>query len=305
MFNIPMLPETASTFAAKVDPLFWALTIFVTLFTIAIMAIFIFLGMKYRQTPGRKSKHSESMAIELIWSGIPAVIAVGIFVWGAIIYFDYANIPANTYDISVVGKQWMWKLQHPNGRREVNQLTVPVGQPVKLTMTSQDVLHDFYVPAFRVKQDVIPARYTTLWFEATKPGVYPLFCAEYCGTEHSTMGGMVHVLSQADFTAWLGGETGMTPVEAGQSLFQQMGCVTCHAAGDASRGPKLDGIFGTQVATTGGAAVAVDEEYLRESILNPGAKIVEGYAPLMPNFANQLSEEDVTNLVAYIKSLSK
>ena len=153
MFNIPMLPDTASTFAAKVDPLFWALVIFVSAFTVAIMAIFIYLGFKYRQVPGRPSRHIENMSIELIWSAIPALIAIGIFAWGAIIYFDYANIPANTYDVSVVGKQWMWKLQHPNGRREVNQLTIPVGQPVKLTMTSQDVLHDFYVPAFRVDAD--------------------------------------------------------------------------------------------------------------------------------------------------------
>ena len=305
MFNIPMLPDTASTFAAKVDPFYWALSVFTLVFTAAVVVIFLYLGFKYRQTPGRPSRHGESMAIELTWSIIPAILAVGIFAWGAWIYFDYSNIPPNTYDVSVVGKQWMWKLQHPNGRREVNQLTVPVGQPVKLTMTSQDVLHDFYVPAFRVKQDVIPARYTTLWFEATKPGTYPLFCAEYCGTEHSTMGGEVHVLSDADFTKWLGGETGLTPVESGQALFQQMGCVTCHAAGDGSRGPALDGIMGTTIAITGGTTVAVDEEYLRESILNPGAKIVDGYAPLMPNFANQLSEDDVATLIAYIKSLTE
>lgn len=305
MFNIPMLPETASTFAAKVDPMYWALTVFVGIFTVAITAIFIYLGLRYRQEPGRPSKHVENMAIELIWSAIPAVIAVGIFAWGAVIYFDYSNIPANTYDVNVVGKQWMWKLQHPNGMREVNQLTVPVNRPVKLTMTSQDVLHNFYVPAFRVKQDVIPARYTTLWFEATKPGTYPLFCAEYCGTEHSMMVGEVHVLPETEFSAWLGGETGMTPVEAGAALFQQMGCVTCHMSGDASRGPALEGLFGTEIALVGGDKVVMDEEYIRESIINPGAKIAEGYAPLMPNFGNQLSEEDVANLIAYIKSLTE
>ena len=304
MFNIPLLPETASTFAAQVDPLFWFLTIFVSIFCVGITAVFIFLGLKYRQEPGRKSVHVENMALELTWTVIPAIIAIGIFAWGSVIYFDYAQIPKDTYDVSVVGKQWMWKLQHPNGRREVNALTVPVGQPVKLTMTSQDVLHDFYVPAFRVKQDVIPARYTTMWFEATKVGEYPLYCAEYCGTEHSTMGGTVTVLSQADFSAWLGGETGMTPVESGQALFQQMGCATCHAAGDASRGPALEGKFGTQETMTDGSTVDIDEEYLRESILNAGAKVVAGYAPLMPNFGNQLSEEDVTHLIAYIKSLS-
>jgi len=177
-------------------------------------------------------------------------------------------------------------------------------QPVKLTMTSQDVIHDFYIPAFRTKQDVLPARYTQMWFEATKTGEFSLFCAEYCGTEHSTMGGTVTVLAQDEFAAWLGGETGLTPVEAGQALYQQMGCATCHAAGDASRGPSLEGIFGAEEMLADGTAVTVDEEYLRESIVNPGAKIVQGYAPLMPNFANQLSEEDVSNLIAYIKSLT-
>lgn len=305
MLNFDIFPEAASTFAAKTDPFFWALTIFTGVFTVFITGVFIYLGIKYAAKPGRPSRHVENMTAEIGWSIAPAIIAIGIFAWGAYIYFDYMDMPNNTYDVQVVGKQWMWKLQHPNGRREVNQLTVPVGVPVKITMTSQDVLHDFYIPAMRVKQDVIPARYTTLWFEATKTGEFPLYCAEYCGTEHSTMGGTVHVLPQAEFTAWLGGETGMTPAEAGSALFNQMGCVTCHAAGQASRGPALEGKFGAQENITGGDAVTVDEEYLRESILNPTAKIVEGYAPLMPTFANQLSEEDVSNLIAYIKSLSE
>jgi cytochrome c oxidase subunit 2 len=304
MFNIPLLPEQASTFALKVDPLFWFLTIFVSVFCVAITAVFIYLGLRYKQEAGRKSEHYENMALELTWSVIPAIIAIGIFAWGAVIYFDYAQIPQNTYDVSVVGKQWMWKVQHPNGKTEVNHLTMPVGQPVKLTMTSQDVLHDFYIPAFRVKQDVIPARYTTMWFEATKTGDFDLYCAEYCGTEHSTMGGMVKVLPQAEFTAWLGGETGMTPVESGQALFQQMGCATCHAQGDASRGPALEGKFGTEETMTDGTVLTIDEEYLRESIMTPGMKVVQGYAPLMPTFANQLSEDDINNLIAYIKSLS-
>ncbi|MBI1320085.1 MAG: cytochrome c oxidase subunit II [Candidatus Hydrogenedens sp.] len=304
MFNIPLIPEHASTFAAKVDPLFWFLTIFVAIFCVAITAIFIYLGLRYKQTPGRKSEHYENMALELTWSVIPAIIAIGIFWWGTVIYFEYANMPEDTYDVSVVGKQWMWKVQHPNGKTEVNHLTMPVGQAVKLTMTSQDVLHDFYIPAFRVKQDVIPARYTTMWFEATKTGEFPLFCAEYCGTEHSTMVGGVTVLPQAEFTAWLGGETGMTPVEAGAALFQQMGCVTCHAQGDASRGPQLNGKFGTEETFTDGSTATIDEEYIRESIMTPGMKIVQGYAPLMPTFASQLSEDDINNLIAYIKSLS-
>lgn len=305
MVNFPILPEQASTFAERVDPMFYALSIFVGVFCVAITLIMIGLGIVYRQRhDGRKSVHVENMAIELTWSAIPMVIALGIFAWGAVLYFDYSKMPENTLDISVIGKQWMWKVQHPNGVREVNELHVPVGQPVKLTMTSQDVIHNFYIPAFRVKQDVLPARYTQMWFEATKTGTFPLFCAEYCGTQHSTMVGTVTVMEAHEYEEWLSGGPALSPVAAGEALFQQMGCVTCHAAGDASRGPNLDGLFGTERALKGGATIVADEEYIRESILNPTAKIAEGYAALMPNFATQLNDDDVLNLVAYIKSLS-
>ncbi|MBI2423859.1 MAG: cytochrome c oxidase subunit II [Candidatus Hydrogenedentes bacterium] len=300
------IPEQASTYAVKVDPLFYALTAFTIVFVVGLTFLLIYLGLKYIQKPGsgRRSVHVENMALELTWSAIPAVIALGIFVWGAVLYYDYRNIPANTLDINVIGKQWMWKIQHPNGLREVNELTVPKGQPVKLTMTSQDVLHSFYIPAFRVKQDVLPARYTTMWFEATKVGTFPLFCAEYCGTEHSTMGGLVHVVEPAEYQQWLAGGPSLTPVQAGEALFASMGCATCHAAGDASRGPHLEGKFGAEETLRDGTVLTVDEEYVRESIMNPTAKVVKGYTPLMPNFTSQLNDEDVSNLVAYIKSLS-
>ncbi|MCF6284059.1 MAG: cytochrome c oxidase subunit II [Candidatus Hydrogenedentes bacterium] len=301
--NFPLIPEQASTFAPNVDLMFYALTAFVGLFTIGITGVVIFLGIKYKAEPGRKSVHMESMKLELLWTVIPAIIALGIFVWGAIIYFDYQNIPENTLDINVIGKQWMWKIQHGNGKREVNELHVPVNKAVKLTMTSQDVIHDFYIPAFRVKQDVLPAKYTEMWFEATKVGTYPVFCAEYCGTQHSTMDGIVVVMEQDDYQEWLQGGPPVTPAQAGEPIFQQMGCITCHDAGAASRGPILNGVFGREVALRGGETVVADEEYIRESIMTPSAKIADGYAPLMPTFPN-LDEEDILNIIAYIKSLS-
>lgn len=307
MFNFPLIPEAASTYAVQVDKLFYALTAFSLVFCTGITIVFIFLGLRYRQKlgSGRKSVHVENLAVELTWTIIPLIIALSIFWWGAVLFVDFNNIPKNTLDLNVMGKQWMWKIQHPNGKREINQLHVPVGQPVKLTMHSQDVIHSFYIPAFRVKQDVLPGRYSTLWFEANKVGEYPLFCAEYCGTEHSTMGGTVVVMEPAAYQEWLGGGSALTPVEAGGALFQQMGCATCHAAGEQSRGPQLEGIYGGDVAIKDGGTVTVDEEYLRESIMDPSVKIVEGFTPLMPSFKNQLSDDDVSNLVAYIKSLSK
>lgn len=301
--NFPLLPEQASTFAPNVDLLFYTLTAFVGLFTIGVTLVLIVLGLKYKAEPGRKSVHVENMKLELLWTAIPAVISIIIFAWGALLYFDYRNIPENTVDISVIGKQWMWKVQHSNGRREVNELHIPVNRPVKLTMTSQDVIHNFYIPAFRVKQDAVPASYTDMWFEATKTGTFPFFCAEYCGTEHSLMGGYVTVMDQNEYQEWLQGGPPVTPVQAGETLFQQMGCITCHDAGAASRGPILDGLFGSEVKLRGGDTVTADEEYIRESIMSPAAKIVDGYAPLMPTFPN-LDEDDILNLVAYIKSLS-
>lgn len=301
--NFSIIPEQASTFAPNVDLLFYALTAFVSIFTVGVTAVLIILGIKFKAEPGRKSEHVENLKLELLWSAIPAVIALVIFAWGAILYFDYRNIPENTLDINVMGKQWMWKVQHANGRREVNELHVPIGKPVKLTMTSQDVLHDFYIPAFRVKQDALPAKYTDMWFEATKIGTFPIFCAEYCGTDHSLMGGTVTVMSQDDYQEWLQGGPPVTPVQAGETLFQQMGCITCHDAGSASRGPLLTNVYGHEVKLRGGETLVADEEYLRESIMSPSKKVVDGFAPLMPTFPN-LNDEDILNLIAYIKSLS-
>jgi cytochrome c oxidase subunit 2 len=226
------------------------------------------------------------------------------FAWGASLYFHLSYPPANALNLYVVGKQWMWKIQHPEGRREINELHVPVGQPIKLTMTSEDVIHSFFVPAFRTKMDVVPGRYTTLWFEATKAGEYHLFCAEYCGTSHSLMIGRVVVMEPVQYQEWLSGGSSQEPLTvAGERLFQQLGCDTCHRADSRARGPVLEGLFGKSVQLQGGQTVIADEAYIRESILNPNAKLVTGYQPLMPTFQGLVSEEGILQILAYIKSL--
>jgi cytochrome c oxidase subunit II len=236
---------------------------------------------------------------------IPFGLTMVIFVWGAIIFFDIFSPPNDALEISIVGRQWMWKAQHPEGQSEINELHVPVRQPVKLMMTSEDVIHDFFLPAFRLKQDVLPGRYTSLWFEATKAGVFPLYCAEYCGTQHSGMIGRVVVLEPADFEKWLsGGATGMSMAELGESLFQRFGCAACHRATGTSQGPSLAGLFGKPVQLQQGITVTADENYIRESIVDPRAKIVAGYQPIMPTFKGLVSEEAILQLIAYIKSLS-
>ena len=249
-----------------------------------------------------------SLALELLWSFIPLVIAMVMFVWGAKVFFDLYRPPAGAMEIYVVGKQWMWKVQHADGQREINELHVPVGRPVKLIMGSEDVIHSFYIPAFRVKADVIPGRYNTLWFEATKPGRYHLFCAEYCGTKHSGMIGWVMAMEPADYQAWLGGGAAPTtsPVAAGEKLFQDLACNTCHRAGAQARGPLLDRhLTASRSSSQGGGTGHGRRAYLRESIVNPQAKVVAGFQPIMPTFQGQVTEEQLLQLIAYIKSLSQ
>jgi cytochrome c oxidase subunit II len=222
------------------------------------------------------------------------------------VFFDMYRPPVGAMEIFIVGKQWMWKAQHADGQREINELHVPVGRPVKLIMGSEDVIHSYYIPAFRVKADVIPGRYNTLSFTATKPGRYHLFCAEYCGTKHSGMIGWVTAMDPTDFQAWLGGNTGaMSPVAAGAKLFQDLACNTCHLPDGKGRGPVLSGIFGSSVPLQGGGAVTVDEAYVRESIVNPQAKVVAGFQPIMPTFQGLVTEEQLLQLIAYIHSLNE
>ena len=305
---VPLFPEAASSFAWQVDALYFYLILISVAFTIPIVAAVFFFAVRYRQTEkyATPEEMHGSIVLETVWSIIPFVISMTIFLGGAYVYYNQYRMPEDAMDVYVVGKQWMWKLQHATGHREINELHVPVGRNVKLTMTTEDALHDFSIPAFRTKADVVPGRYTYLWFNATKPGKYHLYCAEYCGLNHSGMGGWVYVMEQRDFDNWLAGnESGQTPVQQGQDLFQnKLGCASCHAGGDNQRGAKLEGIFGKDVKLVGGQTVKVTDEYIRNSILNPSSQIVEGYQPIMPTFKGQVTEEQLVSLVAYIKSLS-
>ena len=305
---VPLFPEQASTFAWEVDALYFYLIAISIFFIVVIVAAIFYFGIRYRE----KEKYATgaeihgSIALETLWSIIPFVISMTIFLGGALIFYNQTRVPDDATEIFIVGKQWMWKAQHGTGQREINELHVPVGRKIKLTMTTEDVLHDFYIPAFRTKMDVVPGRYSTLWFEATKPGKYHIYCAEYCGLNHSGMGGYIYVMEQRDFDNWLSGNvSGQTPVEAGKDLFEnKLGCASCHAGGANQRGAQLEGIYGKDVKLVGGATVKADDDYIRNSILNPSAQIVEGYQPIMPTFKGQVTEEQLVQLVAYIKSLS-
>jgi cytochrome c oxidase subunit II len=304
---VPLFPEQASTFAWEVDALYFYLVAVSVFFTVGIVAAIFYLAIRYREREKFQNgaEIHGSIALETTWSIIPFVISMTIFLGGAIVYYNQYRPPKDAMEIYVVGKQWMWKFQHGTGQREINELHVPVGRKIKLTMTTEDVLHDVYIPAFRTKADVVPGRYTTLWFEATKPGKYHLYCAEYCGLNHSGMGGWVYVMEQRDFDNWLSGNvSNQTPVEAGRDLFEaKLGCASCHAAGSGQRGPNLAGVFGKEQKLTTGESVVANEEYIRNSILNPQGQIVAGYQPIMPTFKGQVTEEQLVSLVAYIKSL--
>src|SRR3989454_5164598 len=303
--NLPLWPTRASTGAGNVDALYIFLVALSAFMSAAIFTMILVFAARYRRRPGVEAEQIEgSNALELTWSVVPLAIFMVIFVWGARIFFLERTPPRGAAEIYVVAKQWMWKLQHEEGQREINELHVPVGRDVKMIMTSQDVIHSFFVPAFRIKQDVLPGRYTTTWFRATKPGTYHLFCAEYCGTQHSGMIGSVVVLEPAQYETWMsGGSTG--PLSAtGEKIFAELGCVTCHRSDAQGRGPNLQGLFRKPVQLQDGRTLVADENYIRESILDPGAKIVNGYKPVMPTFQGLLSEEQLNALVAYVKSLS-
>ncbi len=302
----PLFPEQASTIAGRVDALYFFLIAITVFFSVLIAGLIVFYAVRYR----RRSPESVgetvhgAMALEITWTVIPFVIVMVMFVWSASIYFAMARPPNETLNIYVVGKQWMWKFQHLDGKREINELHVPVGRAVKLIMTSEDVIHDVYIPAFRIKQDVLPGRYTTEWFQATKPGRYHLFCAEYCGTRHSGMIGEVIVMEPAEYQAWLsGGAPEGSLADAGQKLFTDLACNTCHRPDAQGRGPVLTGLFGKTVQLQGGQTVVADEAYIRESIVNPAAKVVAGYQPIMPTFQGLVSEEGLLQLIEYVKTL--
>lgn len=304
---IPLIPESASTLAWKVDAIYFYLSGVTLFFALLISAILVFFVIRYRRrTPYEIPRPiAGSHKLETVWTVIPFIIAMTIFGWSASVYFEEYRPPQNAMEVYVVGKQWMWKIQHSTGQREINELHIPVGRKIKLIMTTEDVIHDFFVPAFRIKADVIPGKYTTEWFEATKPGTYHLFCAEYCGMNHSGMIGQIVVMEPREFDNWLSGNlANQTPAVAGQQLFQSLGCVSCHGAnGEGGRGPTLAGLFGRETRLATGQTVKADESYIRESILNPQAKLVEGFGPIMPTFQGQITEDQLLQLMAFIKSL--
>jgi cytochrome c oxidase subunit 2 len=307
--GFPLFPEAASTMAGQVDALYVFLVAMSAFFSLLIAASVVYCAIRYRRRSPDEvggSFHA-SMVLEVTWTIIPLGIVLFLFFWGARVFFLQVEPPANALELTATGKQWMWRFQHPEGQREINALHVPTGQPIRVEMISEDVLHSLYFPAFRTKMDVVPGRYTTLWFEATKPGTYHLFCAEYCGTQHSGMVGWVEVMTPEDYEHWLaGGAAADKPAAAaGADLFASIGCNTCHVEQGGGRAPSLRGVFGKQVQLTSGQTVVADASYLRRSILEPPADVVAGYQPIMPTYKGQISEENLFKLIAYIKSLGE
>jgi cytochrome c oxidase subunit 2 len=302
----PLFPPNASTVATEMDLLYLFIVAVSAFFAIVVTALIIVFTIKFRRAhPDSVGADIHgSLSLELAWTFVPFVLAMAMFGWGAALFFKLATPPANAMEIFVVGKQWMWKVQHPEGVREINELHVPVGRPVRITLGSEDVLHDYFIPAFRVKMDAVPGKLTTLWFEATTTGTFHIFCAEYCGTKHSGMIGQVIVMTPQDYEAWLaGGRSTGTAVQNGERLFTDLACNTCHKPDSSGRGPSLAGVFGNTVELADGRKVVADENYLRESIMNSQAKIVKGYQGIMPAFQGMVSEENLIQLIAYIKTL--
>ncbi len=292
--------------AWQVDALYIYLVLVSAVMTLLIFTAVAVLAIKYRAREGQAAHQIEgSMILEITWSIIPFGVMLTFFLWGAVLFFKERTPPTNSTEVYVVAKQWMWKLEHMEGQREINELHIPTGQNVKLIMTSQDVIHSFFVPAFRLKQDVLPGRYTTLWFQATTPGTYHLFCAEYCGTSHSGMIGNIIVMEPQDYAQWMAGGPSASLPEAGKQLFTSLGCSTCHRFDIQGRGPNLTGVYNKPVLLEDGRTVIADDNYVRESILNPTAKIVNGFKPVMPTFQGIVSDEQLNALVAYVKSLSQ
>ncbi|HEY1678152.1 MAG TPA: cytochrome c oxidase subunit II [Candidatus Sulfotelmatobacter sp.] len=306
MFDkLPLWPQQASSTAGNVDALFIFLLIVSGLMTALIFIAVIYFAARYRHRKGVLAEQIEgSTPLELTWTIIPFGVFLVIFAWSAVVFFHSRTPPRDSTEVYVVAKQWMWKLEHAEGQREINELHVPVGRDIKLIMTSQDVIHSFFVPAFRMKQDVLPGRYTVAWFRATKPGTYHLFCSQYCGTQHSGMIGSVIVMEPAQYEAWSSGTTTGPLSATGEKIFAELGCVTCHRSDSQGRGPNLQGLFGKPVQLEDGRLVTADENYIRESILDPGAKVVRGFKPVMPTFQGLVSEEQLNALVAYVKSMA-
>lgn len=304
--NIPIFPREASTTALATDRIYFFLVVF-SIFILAIVFLpMIYCLFKYRRgnPANRRPLQVSTMRIEITWTVIPTLIALGMFAWGADVYFYEEVPPPNALEINVVGKQWMWKIQHQEGNREIDELHVPVGRAVKLTMASEDVIHSFFVPAFRIKQDVVPGRFTTEWFEPTQTGTYRFYCSEYCGANHAEMQGFVYVMTPADYEEWLAREKPQdTLAQAGGKLFRELGCSGCHVNSNVVHAPPLDGLYGNLVPLGDGTFARVDDQYLRDHILLPSRQVPAGYQALMPSFEGRVNEEQLLQLIAYIKSL--
>lgn len=304
--TFPVLPETASKVAEQTDHIYWAFCCLSAVVLLVVFVPMIYWLFKYRsgRPADRRPIELPEIKMEVTWTIVPTLIMMCFFVWGAKHYYIIERPPPDAMEINVVGKQWMWKIQHPEGNREINELHVPIDRIIKLNLASQDVIHSFFLPAFRVKQDVVPGRYTTLWFKANKLGTYHIFCAEYCGTSHSRMVGQIIVMTPADYEAWLQqGSTGSTLVQSGERLFRELGCSGCHVGNSVVRAPPLEGLYGKPVPLNNREVVIADEAYLRDSILFPAKQIVGGYTNDMPSFQGHVSEEQLLELIAYIKSI--
>jgi cytochrome c oxidase subunit 2 len=308
MWNFPLFPERASSVAGQVDAVYAAAVAIALFFTALICFLILYHAIKYRRgsRADRTNPVSHNATIEAIWIGIPLFISLCLFAGATFVFFDIYDPPDDAFEVYVLGRQWMWELRHPGGRREINELHVPVGRAVRLTMTSLDVIHSFFIPAFRTKQDVVPGRYTALWFRPTRPGRYHLFCAEYCGTKHSGMIGSVVVMEPSEYQQWLEeGTTEESMSVAGERLFRSLGCSGCHGANATVRAPMLDGVFGHPVPLEGGSFVDADERYIRDSILLPQSQVVAGYKPVMPTFQGHIREDELLKIIAYIKAIGK
>ena len=301
---IAMQPQ-ASNFAVPIDHMFDAMLALCGTVSLGVFVVMFWFCVKYRRGShaDREGRATQKLGLEIAWTLIPFLLFVGMFAWSVDLWTMLRTPPADAIPIYVVAKQWMWKVQHTNGRREIDALHVPLGVPVRLIMTSEDVIHSFYVPDFRVKQDVVPGRYTALWFTATKLGDYPLLCSEYCGTDHAAMLGTVTVMPAKDYQQWLKASTSLAPAQAGRRLFVQFGCSGCHDPGSGIRAPDLRGVYGAQVQLADGRRASVDDRYLHDAIMLPAGQRVAGYAPIMPAYQSRIDEEDVLALMAYIKSL--
>ena len=304
--SLPLFPPNASSVSTEMDLLYAFIVAVSAFFTVVVVAAMVYFTVKYRRkhpTDVGADIHG-SLILELIWTFIPFVLAMIMFAWGASLFYRLARPPKDAMEITVVGKQWMWKVEHPEGIREINELHVPINRDIKITLGSEDVIHDFGIPAFRVRMDAVPGKLTTEWFNATELGQYRIYCDQYCGTRHSAMIGVVYVMTPQDYANWLAGGKGtMTPVDQGAQLFTQYQCGTCHKSDNTGRGPSLNNIIGRTITLTNGQRIVADDNYLRESIVNSQTKVVQGYQPIMPAFQGSMTEEQLLQLVAYIKSL--